>query len=227
MRRIENEGMTRRLGRLVGVALLAVLASGALAAQIKSLAPIRPDRSNVLESQIPLGFDHPPIAGSSFRNTTAIPLPKGSVLPSRAILGPLGMDRMLSLRQYDFTVGSRRLRFPVISLMRCSNFPNTGEFVQVVASTTAILRNLKSGETLQEHGYRVEARRALRSGEKLPSLRILFQRKKFIFSLEATPGPSPKPVLSIAKDLLTEHDRAIAMEAWRLAQQSAEMGVPN
>jgi hypothetical protein len=207
-------------------AVLACVAAGSLHAQVKSLAPIRADRSNVLESQIPLGFNHPPIAGASFRNTTVVPLPKGSVLPARGILGRLGLDRMLSLRQHDFTVGSRRQRYPVMSLMRCSNFPATGEFVQVIASTTTIRRNLKSGSVLQENGFQLETTRAIRRGEKLPSLRILFQHKKVLLSLEATAGPSPKPVLSISQDLMSAGERAIALEAWRFAQQSAKMGVP-
>jgi len=218
--------MKNKLWRLACVAVLACVAGGGLEAQIKGLAPIRADRSNVLESQIPLGYAHPPIAGSAYRNTTVVPLKKGSVLPSRGIVGPLGMDRMLSLRQYDFTVGGQRQRFPVISLMRCSNFPDTGEFVMVIASTTAIQSNLKSGDVLDQEGFQLESRRAFRSGENVPSLRILFQHKKFILSLEAVQGSS-QPALSISPDLANAGQRAIALEAWKYAQQSAKMGVPN
>lgn len=218
--------MNNRLWRLACVAALVCLAGGSLAAQIKSLAPVRADRSNVLESQIPLGYAHPPIAGSAFHNTTVVPLKKGSVLPSRGIVGPLGLDRMLSLRQYDFTFGGRKQRFPVISLLRCSNFPDTGEFVMAIASTTDIRRNLKSGDVLQQEGFQLESRRAFRSGEKIPSLRLLFQHKKFIVSLEAVEGSS-KPALSISPDLASAGQRAIALEAWKYAQQAARMGVPN
>lgn len=190
------------------------------------LAVARSDHRNVIDSQIPLGFAYPPIATSVFRSATVIPLHRGMALESRGIIGPLGMDRMLSLRQHEFRIGSRSLRMPLISLLRCSNFPDTGEFVMVLASTMTLTKPLKSGAVTRGGGFLLKTRRAFRAGETIPAVRIIFQRKKFLFSLEPAPGAETQPAVSISQRGLGAADRAVAREAWRLARQSARLGVP-
>jgi hypothetical protein len=220
----------KRLSTVALAAMLAVVSTHLFAQQpwaSRRLAAARPDRSNVIDSRIPLGFNFPPIEGKAFRSAPVIPLHKGMAFPSRGIIGPLGLDRMLTLRQHDFRIGSQRLRMPVISLMRCSNFPNTGEFVMVIASTITFPTKLKSGAAVHGGGFLLETRREFRAGETIPAVRVIFQRKKFLFSLEQTAGPEPQPVVSAVQEGLRAADRAIALEAWQRAQQSARMGVPN
>ena len=73
----------------------------------------------------------------------AMQLHKGEVLPSKGVLGKLGMDRMLSLRQFEFEKGAHSMQYPVVGLMRCSNFSDTGAFVKVIASKTALRADAK------------------------------------------------------------------------------------
>jgi len=220
----------RRLSTLAMAAMLAFAASSLVAQHAPGRPPLaapRADRSNVIESQMPIGFDFPPLAARAFRSTTVIPLQKGMVLPSRGIIGPLGMDRMLSLRQHDFRIGSQRVRYPVISLVRCSNFPDTGEFVMVIASTVTLQTKLGSGQRLHGGGFLLETRRAFQAGETIPAVRVIFHRKRFLFSLEPAAGSPPQPALSAAQEGLSAADQAVALEAWRLSMQSAGMGVPH
>ena len=217
--------MNRSLWKLALLAMLASAAGPAIAQTAQ--AKVRADRSNLIESQIALGFDYPPIARKAFLSAPVIPLPKGTVLPTRGVVGPLGMDRMLTLRQQDFAIGTRTLRYPVIGMMRCSNFPYTGEFVMVIASTTLIHENVKSGEVLHTGGFLLQARRAFRAGEKLASVRVLFQQKQFFFSIEEAPeatGAAPQPLLSIVQEHRSAADLDVALEAWRLSNQSAREG---
>ena len=206
----------------------------------------RPGERTFVDSQITLGEDYPPISNKTFVSMPVMQLKKGAVLPSKAVIGKLGMDRMLSLRQFDFAAGPRGLTYPVIGLMRCSNFSDTGSFVKVIASKTALRADAKAGVRARSDGFLIEARRDIRARETLPTVRVAFAEKYFIFSIEeaaqakvtapqATINASQakinppqttveavklQPLLTIAPEQASARDREIALEAWRLANQS-------
>ena len=210
---------------LATLVLAALLTSGSTAPAQNAPAKIRPDRGNVIDSQITLASGAQPIVRQAFLNAPVVPLPKGTVLPSMGVLGPLGMDRMLSLQRHDFNLASRSVGYPVVAMMRCSNFPDTGEFVRVIATSTLLHGSVNTGAVLHAQGFVLEAKRAFHAGERIPSLRVVFQQKQFIFSLEATSestsNATPQPLLSIVPEHLTPADRNVALEAWRLSNRSA------
>ena len=188
------------------------------------------DRPTLIDSDIRLVVDYPPIASKAFATTPVQPLHKGTVLPAKGILGPLGLTQMWSLRSHAFTVGSQTLTYPVVGSVRCSNFSDTGSFTRVIASTTQIKVALKAGEALHSGGYLIEASQAIRAGETIPTLLVTFSGKTFILSLEDAPQSqkkdlAPQPRWSIVSERASAADRAIALEAWRTANQSAQAGL--
>jgi hypothetical protein len=216
---------------LVWAALLAGLMAGFASAQNASTIS-RPGERTFVDSQITLGTDYPPIANRSFISMPVLQLKKGDVLPSRGVIARLGMDRMLSLRQFDFAIGPRTVHYPVVGLMRCSNFSATGSFVKVIASKTALKADVKAGEAAHSGGFLIEARRAIPARETIPTVRVVFGEKYFIFSIEEAPqaagqGDAAKlqPLLSIAQEHAAAGDREIALEAWRLSNESVREGI--
>lgn len=219
---------TKRIpAKLCQAALLACLAVVNVAGQ-KEPAITQSNGRTFLDSQITLGTDYPAIRNQTFLSIPVLQLKKGTMLPSRGLIGKLGMDRMLSLRQYDFAIGRRTVSYPVVSLMRCSNFSETGSFVKVIASTTVFKVDLKPGGALHTGGLLIETNRAFKAGEKIPTVRIHFGETYFIFSIEeaATAGAAkPLPLLTISPEHTTAHDREIAVEAWRLSNDSVREGI--
>jgi hypothetical protein len=190
------------------------------------------DGRTFLDSDIRIGADYPPIAGKTFTSAPVVPLRKGAVLPSRGLIGVQGMDRMLSVRQHDFAIGPRTVKYPVIALMRCSNFPDTGSFVKVIASTTTFNVALKAGEVLHSGAYRIEATRAIHAGETVPTLRVVFGENVFILSIEGAQEAKNQadaallqPRLTIVNEHAKPGDRDIAIEAWRKSNQSVTEGI--
>ena len=198
-----------------------------------------------MDSQITLGADYPPISNKSFVSMPVMQLKKGEVLPSKGVIGKLGMDRMLSVRQFEFvagpqgrpgapgvpSVGVQGLKYPVVGLMRCSNFSDTGAFVKVIASKTALRADAKAGTGVHTGGYLIEAKRDINARQTIPTVRVVFAEKYFIFSIEeappnaAKPRIAPQPVLTIAQEQTSARDRGIALEAWRLFNASVREGI--
>ena len=222
----------------------AVLLAGAAFAQGPS--PIsRPGERTFVDSQITLGVDYLPISNKTFVSMPVMQLKKGEVLPSKAVIGKLGMDRMLSVRQFEFATGPRSmpgapgapsvgvlgLKYPVIGMMRCSNFPDTGAFVKVIASKTALRADAKAGTGVRTGGYLIEAKRDIGARQTVPTVRVVFAEKYFILSIEEAPASAPRPqtapqpVLLIAQEPSSARDREIALEAWRLSNASVREGV--
>ncbi len=211
-------------------ALLTGLFAGSAGAQGPS--PIsRPGERMLVDSQITLGVAYPPISNKTFVSMPGMQLKKGEVLPSKGVIGKLGMDRMLSLRQFEFASGARSMQYPVIGMMRCSNFPDTGAFVKVIASKTALRADVKAGTGVHTGGYLIEARRDIGARQTVPTVRVVFAEKYFIFSIEeappntAKPQTAPQPVLMIAQEQAGARDREIALEAWRLSNASVREGI--
>ena len=230
--------MKRILSTLAWAALLAVLAAGLASGQreptvsrstVSQSTVTQPGGRTFLDSQITLGTAYPPITNRAFVSMPVMQLKAGEVLPSRAVMGRLGMDRMLSLRQFDFATGPRNMPYPVVGLMRCSNFSATGSFVKVIASKTALRAAVKAGEAVRSGGFLIEARRAIPARETIPSVRIIFGEKYFIFSIEEAPptvnSAKPQPALTIAEEHAEARDREIALEAWRLSNASVREGI--
>jgi len=214
----------------VWAALLACLMAGAADAQAPS--PIsRPGERAFIDAQITMGVHYPPISNATFVSMPVARIRKGAVLPSRAVIGKLGMDRMLSLRQFDFAIGTRTIQYPVVGLMRCSNFSDTGAFVKVIASKTALRADVKAGTAVHTGGYIIESRRDIAARQTIPSVRVIFAEKYFIFSIEEAPAnamkppTAPQPVLAIAQEQSSVRDREIALEAWRLSNASVREGI--
>ena len=185
-----------------------------------------------VDSQITLGVDYPPISNKAFVSMPAMQLKKGAVLPSKGVIGKLGMDRMLSLREFEYAAGPRNMHYPVVSLMRCSNFSDTGAFVKVIASKTALRANAKAGTGVHTGGYLIEAKRDIGARQTIPTVRVVFAEKFFIFSIEEAPPANatkpqtaPQPVLAIAQEQASARDREIAIEAWRLSNASVREGI--
>jgi hypothetical protein len=183
-----------------------------------------------VDSDIRLVVDYPAIAAKAFTAAPVQPLHKGNVLPAKGVIGPLGLTQMWSLRTHAFALASQTLTYPVIGSVRCSNFSATGSFTRVIASTTSIKADLKAGQVLHSGGYLVQAAEPIKAGETIPSLLVTFFGKFFILSLAEAPQSqkkdlAPQPRLSIADDRATPADRDIALEAWRVANQSARAGL--
>ena len=226
---------------LCWAALPACLLAGYAGAQSPSTIS-RPGERTYVDSQITLGVEYPPISNTAFVSMPVTHLKKGEVLPSKGVIGKLGMDRMLSVRQFEFTAGPRGLtgvpgapsvglNYPVIGMMRCSNFPDTGAFVKVIASKTALRTAAKAGPAVHIGGYLIEAKRDIAARQTIPTVRVVFADKYFIFSIEeappvaAKPQPAPQPVLTIAQEQASARDREIALEAWRLSNASVREGI--
>jgi hypothetical protein len=210
---------------LSALALAALLTIAAVAH-----AQNAPGQSTYVDSDIRLVVDYPAIAAKAFTATPVQPLHKGNVLPSKGVIGPLGLTQMWSLRTHAFALASQTLTYPVIGSVRCSNFSATGSFTRVIASTTSIKADLKAGQVLHSGGYLVQAAQPIKAGESIPSLLVTFFGKFFILSLAEAPQSqkkdlAPQPRLSIADDRATPADRDIALEAWRVANQSARAGL--
>jgi hypothetical protein len=210
-------------------AWLTALACGWATAQLPPTA--RPGQRTVIDSQITLGTDIPPLARKAFLSTPVTGLAKGAVLPAKAVIGPIGMERMTSVSLHDFALGPGVVHYPAVAMVRCSNFPDTGEFVRVIASTTVLRSNLKAGqsahgEAVRGEAYRVEAQHDYKAGDSIPSVRLIFQHKSFVFSLDGTPQTPSQPLLSIAPEQASAAERGVAMEAWELSNQSAREGAP-
>ena len=202
------------------LALAAVLAVAAAAGLVHGQTA----RPALLDSDIRLVTDYPPIASRAFVTTPVEPLHKGTVLPAKGILGPLGLTQMWSLRTHAFALGGQTLTYPVIGSVRCANFSDTGSFTRVIASSTSVKADLKAGQMLHSGGYVLEASQLVRAGESIPTLLVMFSGKTFILSLEES-GQSQKPRLAIVGERTPAADRAIALEAWRTANQSAKAGL--
>lgn len=195
-----------------------------------TLAHGQSSRPTFVDSDIRLVVSYPPIAAKAFTTTPVEPLHKGSVLPAKGVIGPLGLTQMWSLRTHAFAIASQTLTYPVIGSVRCSNFSATGSFTRVIASTTQFKPALKAGEVLHANGYLIEANQPIKAGEIIPTLLVTFSGKTFIFSLEGAPQSqkkdlAPQPRLSIVSERASAADRAIALEAWRAANQSARAGL--
>ena len=221
--------MNKMLSAIAGAALLTAAVTS-LAAGQREPTVTQSNGRTFLDSQITLGTDYPPITNKVFVNMPVLQLKKGAVLPSRGMIGKLGMDRMLSLRQFDFAIGPRTVQYPVIGLMRCSNFSDTGSFVKVIASKTALRAEARAGEAVRSGGFLIEAKREIKARETIPTVRVSFGDQYFIFSIEEAPqtkadSMKPMPLLSIAQEQASARDREIALEAWRLSNQSVREGI--
>jgi hypothetical protein len=215
---------------LCWAALLPALLTGVARAQ--SPSPIsRPGERTYVDSQITLGVDYPALSNPVFVSMPVMRLKKGEVLPSRGVIGKLGMDRMLSLRQFEFSAGPRAVQYPVVGLMRCSNFSETGAFVKVIASKTALRANAKAGTGTHTGGYLIEAKHDFGARQTIPTVRVVVAERYFIFSIEEEPPNAAKlqtasqPVLTIAQEEASTRDRGIALEAWRLSNASVREGI--
>jgi len=191
-----------------------------------TLAHAQSNRPTFVDSDIRLVVDYPPIASKAFATTPVLPLHKGTVLPAKGIIVPLGLTQMWSLSRHAFALGPQTLTYPVIGSVRCSNFSDTGSFTRVIASTTQVKLALKAGQLLHAGGYLIEASQPLHAGESIPTLLVTFSEKTFIFSLAEAPHSqkkdlAPQPLLSIVSERARPADRDIALEAWRAANQSA------
>ncbi len=220
----------KNIRTLCWAALLIALLAGIAAAQGPS--PIsRPGERIIVDSQITLGVDFPPISNKIFLSMPVMQLKKGMVLPSKGVIGRLGMDRMLSLREFAFAADPQGMQYPVIGLMRCSNFSATGAFVKVIASKTALHADAKAGTGVHTGGYVIEARRDIAARQTIPSVRVVFAEKYFIFSIEEAPAAATKPqsasqpLLIIAQEQTSARDREIALEAWRLSNAGVREGI--
>jgi len=220
----------KKIRSTVALAALLIGAANFAIAQNAPGAP-QPGALTFVDSDIRLVIDYPPVAAKAFASTPVRQLKKGSVLPATGVIGPLGMTQMWSRSQHEFSIGPRTAKYPVIGSVRCSNFPNTGSFTRVIASTTVLKVNLKAGEVLHSGDYRIEARRAIQSGEAIPTLRIVTGGKDYFLSIEETPSnhkdASTQPALAIVNELAPPGDFDIVMEAWRKSNESIRTGVLN
>jgi hypothetical protein len=210
--------------------LIGVAGSPANSQSVQKIA--NSDGRTVIDSEITLGADFPPITSKLFTSTPVLPLKKGTVLPAKAVIAALGMNQMWSVSQHGFAIGAATLKYPVTGLVRCSNFPNTGSFARVIASTTVIKVDLKTGGGLHSDGYWIEAKRAIKAGETIPTLRIVIGRNSYIVSIEEAPpatnkdaAGNPLPGLTIVREHGPPGDRDVALEAWRIANQSVRGGI--
>jgi len=161
------------------------------------------------------------VSSKSFTTTLVTPYEKGKSL----VLDNSCGKQAWSYDSVDFVIGGKTVTHPVVGIVDCHdpNFAST-----VLASKTVISVDIKAGEVLHLGGYLIDANRAIKAGETLPTLLLFSNGKYSIISIEEAPKGENKGDAAKSQPLLTffdEHmdlsERTFAVEAWRLANKWA------
>jgi hypothetical protein len=172
----------------------------------------------------------PTLSAKAFVTTPAITLLKHGDA-GNLVIGS-GRNTYWDERVHDFMIGGQTVKYPVFGIVPSSGSDSSGNFT-VFASTTVIREDVNAGEVLRSGGYLVEAKRAIKAGEAIPTLLLTADLKAYsIISIDAAPKgkdksdvAKPQPWLTIFRELATPRDRAMALEAWRISNETVEKGV--
>jgi hypothetical protein len=170
----------------------------------------------------------PTLSAKAFVTTPAIKLLRHGDA-GNLVMGD-GRDTYWDERVHDFVIGGQTVKYSVFGIIPGSGSDSAGNFT-VFASTTVIREDVRAGEVLRSGGYLVEAKRAMKAGESIPTLLLTTDQKAYsILSIEAAPATKGKdkrdaaksqPWLAIFGEHATPRDRALALEAWRISNEIA------
>ena len=183
-----------------------------------------------LAAKLTISADYPPISKTAFISTPVLPIKKGTILPARGVVEAAGENQGWSISEHDFVIGARTVKYPVFGVV---NFASIGNFT-VIASTTVIKVGLKAGEVLHSDGYLIEAKRAIKAGETIPTVCMEGKGGYSIISIDAVPQAKdkdahakPQPCLTLIDERVKLSDRTNVLEAWRLSNESViKKGIP-
>jgi len=178
------------------------------------------------QKTLTVGDVPPAVSSKAFTTTPVVQLKKGEVRPANFIIGN-GSQSVWDVRVHEFVTGGHKVRYPVLAIVNCSSSAADGN-CSMVASTTVMTVDLKAGEEVYSDGYVLEATRAVKAGETVPTLLFIGKKGQSIMSIEAAPdakdkgnSAKPQPWLTIFDERLKPSDRSQAVEAWRNSNATA------
>jgi hypothetical protein len=191
--------------------------STVLLAQIPAISMSRgPDGKmrTFLAGQVSIGADITPVDNKTFTCSTVQPLKKGDNIAAKT-----SDDQAWSADKYSFKIGDNTVNYPIMAMVKCSD----GNFQVLFAATTTIKVDIKAGEVIHSEDFEIEAKRAVKAGEIIPTILV----GNSPISIEAGPqakdsSDKPKPFLTIFKDDVKKEDRALALEAWEVCKANSE-----
>ena len=183
--------------------------------------------------QITLGDLPGAVSNKAFTSTPVAPLKKGTVLASSYIMDNWCGKQSWGFDSYDFLIGGNTVTFPVIGLMDCSGSDSTGNYT-VLASKTVFAVDIKAGELLHSGGYLIEAKRAIKAGETIPTLLFWGSGGDSFLSIEEAPKAEgnnstakPQPLLTIFDEHMKPNERTSVVGArWIAKKIVRETNVP-
>jgi hypothetical protein len=115
-----------------------------------------------------------------------------------------------SIRTETSEIKGKRVTYPFFMSAKDSKGASHGLFV----ATVTFKIDLKPGEVVHSEGYRIETKRAIKSGESIPTIYFFTP----IVSIESAPGDQ-HPAIVISKEAAQPADLTSAEEVWRLFQK--------
>jgi hypothetical protein len=207
----------RNYSLILVIATLAVGWSTLALAQIPSISMSRgPDGKmrTFLAGELSIGGDISPVDNKTFTCATVQPLKKGDKIAART-----SDDQAWSADKFSFKIGDNTVAYPVMAMVKCSD----GNFQVLFAAKTTIKVDMKAGEVIHSEGFSIEAKRAIKAGETIPTILIGDSPISIEADSQAQDSKAkPKPFLTIFKDDAKKEDRALALEAWGVCKANSE-----
>jgi hypothetical protein len=163
---------------------------------------------------------------AAFVNTPVVPFEQGRRLAAGIILVSDGTVQSWSLMK-DCVIGERTVKYPVVGMVKFPDSGSTkGSVITVVVSRTVISEDIPLGAVLHSGGYLMEAKRAIKAGDIIPTLLIKGDTGDSIMSMEAAPNAvekgdsgKPQPWLTIFDERPKDTERALALDGWRISNE--------
>lgn len=173
---------------------------------------------------ITLGDVPPAVSSGAFATTTVLPLKKGDVLPAQFVFGH-GCTSSWTVRVHGFVNGDRTAKYPVAGIINCTG--SDSDSFGVFASTTVIRADTRTNVAQHSGGYLIEANRAVKAGETVPTLLFMRNGIYSIMSIEPAQGQKGKsdaattqPWLTAFDERLKPSDRTLILAAWRASNDT-------
>jgi hypothetical protein len=175
--------------------------------------------SSSAQSTISLGSFDGKVNSKAFATVPAAPIRPGKA-PANFVIGS-GTNQVWSLEDHEFIVGDRTLRYPIVGIVSGPQSDSSRNFT-VFASTTTFAADLAAGTVLHSDGYVIETKRAIKAGDKVPTL-LLVSGEFSIFSMEGETGKEEasgdtksQPWLTIFKEGYKPANQTFAIDTWRI-----------
>lgn len=165
------------------------------------------------------------VSGKVFMSTPVVQLKKGEVRRANFIIGN-GTQSVWDVRVHEFVMREHTIKYPVIGIVSCASSAADGG-CSVIASTTVVTADLSAGEEVHSDGYMVQATRAVKAGEKVPTMLFIWKNGQSMTSIEASSEGKSKddaakqrPWLTIFDERLQPGDRTHIVDAWRSSKEA-------